>query len=89
MLNKILDASIVFSFDRTGFRRHARNFNEDALATNLNGKQIAITGANSGIGFETARALANEVPQFTSCVVMRRAARKHWNAFGRNFRKRH
>ena len=58
MLNKILDASIVFSFDRTGFRRHARNFNEGALATNLNGKQIAITGANSGIGFETARALA-------------------------------
>ena len=58
MLNKILDASIVFSFDRTGFRRHARNFNEGALATNLNGKQVAITGANSGIGFETARALA-------------------------------
>ena len=58
MLNKILDASIVFSFDRSGFRRHARNFNEDALATNLTGKQVAITGANSGIGFETARALA-------------------------------
>ena len=58
MLNKILDASIVFSFDRTGFRRHAREFDESALASNLTGKQIAVTGANSGIGFETARALA-------------------------------
>ena len=41
MLNKILDASIVFSFDRSGFRRHARHFNEDALATNLADKQVA------------------------------------------------
>ena len=58
MLNKLLDASIVFSFDRTGFKRHARDFRPEAMASNLHDKTIAITGANSGIGFETARELA-------------------------------
>ena len=38
MLNKLLDASIVFSFDRTGFRRHAREFQASSMATNLSGR---------------------------------------------------
>ena len=58
MLNKLLDASIVFSFDRTGFRRHAREFQASSMATNLSGRVVAVTGANSGIGFETAKELA-------------------------------
>ena len=58
MFNKILDASIVFSFDRTGFKRHSRDFRPESMAVSLNGSVVAVTGANSGIGYETARELA-------------------------------
>ena len=56
--NALLDASIVFSFDRSGFHRHARSFASGDLDTELTGRVCLVTGANSGIGLETSLALA-------------------------------
>jgi dehydrogenase/reductase SDR family protein 12 len=55
---RLLDASILLSFDRTGYRRHAAGFDPADLQANLEGRVCLVTGANSGIGFETALALA-------------------------------
>jgi len=54
----LLDASIYFSFDRTGFERHARHFDPRDLDVDLSDRTYLVTGANSGIGFDTALALA-------------------------------
>jgi NAD(P)-dependent dehydrogenase (short-subunit alcohol dehydrogenase family) len=54
----LLDASILFSFDRSGFERHARNFAARDLAVDLTGRVCVVTGANSGIGFQASLALA-------------------------------
>ncbi|MCB9649097.1 MAG: SDR family NAD(P)-dependent oxidoreductase [Deltaproteobacteria bacterium] len=53
-----LDRSVVFSFDATGFRRHARRFDEAALAPSLEGRVVLVTGANAGIGRAAAGELA-------------------------------
>jgi NAD(P)-dependent dehydrogenase (short-subunit alcohol dehydrogenase family) len=58
-LSRILDPTIVLSFDRTGFARHALAFDPEDLEVDLSGKRAIVTGANSGIGFETALALAD------------------------------
>ena len=54
----LLDASIVCSFDRSGFLRHARSFSDSDLEVDLAGRVCLVTGANSGIGYETSLALA-------------------------------
>jgi NAD(P)-dependent dehydrogenase (short-subunit alcohol dehydrogenase family) len=54
----LLDASIVCSFDRSGFLRHARSFSASDLEVDLTGRVCLVTGANSGIGYETSLALA-------------------------------
>jgi dehydrogenase/reductase SDR family member 12 len=56
--DSFLDASVVFSFDRTGYRRHAQRFVAADLHVSLAGKAVLVTGANSGIGFAAAKALA-------------------------------
>lgn len=58
VLDRLLDASIVFSFDRTGFRRHAKGFEPTDLDVDLSGKVCLVTGASSGLGVEVARGLA-------------------------------
>lgn len=58
MLGEVLDRSIVFSFDRTGFARHAKSFDPSALDVSLAGKRCLVTGASSGLGMEVARGLA-------------------------------
>jgi len=57
--NYILDKTIVFSFDKTGFKRHKFNFNEDLHEKNLQGKIALVTGGTSGIGGKVTQQLAN------------------------------
>ncbi len=57
-LSRLLDASILFSFDRSGFRRHAARFDRSDLDVDLAGRICLVTGANSGIGRECALELA-------------------------------
>jgi len=58
LLTRLADASILFSFDRTGFRLHRRSFRPGDLDVDLAGKRCLITGANSGLGKAAAHALA-------------------------------
>ncbi|MEW6432418.1 MAG: SDR family NAD(P)-dependent oxidoreductase [Myxococcota bacterium] len=58
MLDALLDASVFLSFDRTGYRRHARRFHAEDLQVDLRGVTIVVTGANSGLGLAATRQLA-------------------------------
>ena len=57
-LDSALDRSVVLSFDRTGFERHRRAFVPEDLDVDLCGRVCLVTGANSGLGLATSRALA-------------------------------
>ena len=57
LLYSALDASVVLSFDRNGFRRHARRFAPADLEVDLSGKTALVTGANSGLGKAAAAGL--------------------------------
>lgn len=48
--DKVLDTSVFFSFDSTGFKRHQKKFKADDQALNLKNHNILITGGTSGIG---------------------------------------
>ncbi|KAI0985902.1 hypothetical protein GJ496_010815 [Pomphorhynchus laevis] len=48
------------TYTRSGFNRASRNFENEEVNVDLTGRSIAITGANSGIGLETALALAEK-----------------------------
>jgi NAD(P)-dependent dehydrogenase (short-subunit alcohol dehydrogenase family) len=58
LIDRLLDKTIALSFDRTGYLRHARGYDPDDLDVDLAGRQIAVTGANSGLGYATTAALA-------------------------------
>ena len=58
-LSRFVDPFILSSFDRTGFRIHSLTFQSEDLAVDLSGRRCLVTGANSGIGYETALALAD------------------------------
>lgn len=58
LLGTALDATIVLSFDRTGYRVHALTFDDADLAVDLDGRRCLVTGATSGLGFAAACALA-------------------------------
>jgi dehydrogenase/reductase SDR family protein 12 len=71
-LGLLRDASVVYSFDASGFAAHQRNFQPDDLAVDLAGKRILITGANAGIGLEIARGLCRLNAEVT--ILCRRPA---------------
>jgi NAD(P)-dependent dehydrogenase (short-subunit alcohol dehydrogenase family)/peroxiredoxin len=58
-LSTLLDPTVVLSFGRTGFYVHALTFRPGDLEVDLSGRRALVTGANSGIGYETALALAD------------------------------
>jgi NAD(P)-dependent dehydrogenase (short-subunit alcohol dehydrogenase family) len=58
-LSRVVDPFIVSSFDRTGFRIHSLSFRPEDLDVDLSGRRCLVTGANSGIGYETSLALAD------------------------------
>lgn len=58
VFSPLLDLTVVFSFDRTGFLVHQLGFRAGDLDVDLTGKVCAVTGANSGLGEAAARALA-------------------------------
>jgi NAD(P)-dependent dehydrogenase (short-subunit alcohol dehydrogenase family) len=55
-LSRLLDRSVVFDFDRTGFRRHARSFGSGPERS-LHGTRVLITGGTAGIGRAAAQAI--------------------------------
>lgn len=57
-LSAALDPLALLSFERGGFRLHQRTFNASDLDVDLRGRVFVVTGANSGLGEATARALA-------------------------------
>jgi dehydrogenase/reductase SDR family protein 12 len=59
MKDSILDTSIAFSFDRSGYIRHQKLFEPKDLELDCQGKRYLITGANSGLGKATATAIAH------------------------------
>lgn len=81
MINKILDASIYFSFDKSGFKRHKKDF-IDPLTFN-NQEHVLITGGTSGIGL----ACANHLIDHCQVTVTGRSALRAQKAisFGANF----
>ena len=58
-LRPALDASPFLSFDRLGFQRHSIGFDPADLDIDLYGRRCLVTGASSGIGYETALALSD------------------------------
>ncbi len=58
-LSWLVDPTVILSFDRSGFRIHSLGFDPGDLEVTLAGRRALVTGANSGIGFETALALAD------------------------------
>lgn len=71
--DQLLDRSIFFSFDRSGYLRHRRTFDPSDLDRSMTGKVCLVTGANSGLGLAVASGLA--VREATVYMLCRNAER--------------
>jgi dehydrogenase/reductase SDR family member 12 len=58
LLGALIDPTIFFSFDRTGYLIHRLRFDPSDLDVDMRGKVCLVTGANSGLGRATSLALA-------------------------------
>ncbi len=58
-LSRLVESTLVLSFDRVGFQIRSLAFQPDDLDVDLSGRRCLITGASSGIGQEAALALAD------------------------------
>ena len=56
-INQLLDLTIVFSFDHSGFKRHCPDRLEKV---DLSGRHGIVTGASCGIGLEVTKALLQQ-----------------------------
>lgn len=77
-INQLLDLTIVFSFDRSGFTRHCP---DQLQKVDLSGRHGIVTGASSGIGLAVAKAL---LQQGMSCQLIGRDLQKLENSFKSN-----
>lgn len=57
-IDRLLDKTIYFSFDRTGYKRHAKEFKDEIYCAK--GKTAIVTGANAGIGLAVTRAFCQQ-----------------------------
>jgi dehydrogenase/reductase SDR family protein 12 len=65
LLDKLLDISVFFSFDRSGYLRHRRFFREE-MFSDISNSNILITGGTSGIG----KALALDLKSYGATVYV-------------------
>lgn len=74
-INQLLDLTIVFSFDHSGFQRHCPH---QLQKVDLSGRHGIVTGASSGIGLEVAKAL---LLQGMYCQLIGRDLQKLQNSY--------
>jgi len=74
-INQLLDLSIIFSFDHSGFKRHCPHQLE---MVDLSSRHGIVTGASSGIGLAVAKAL---LKQGMHCHLIGRDLEKLENSF--------
>jgi dehydrogenase/reductase SDR family protein 12 len=58
--DNLLDKSILFSFDKSGYTRHKKNFQEDLTKKDLLGKIALVTGGTGGIGEAVTQTLSTQ-----------------------------
>lgn len=75
LINRLLDLTIVFSFDRSGFKRHC---SDPLQKADLSGTHGIVTGASSGIGLSVAKVL---LQQKMDCQLIGRNQEKLKNSF--------
>ena len=64
-VSRLLDRSVVFDFDRTGFERHARRF-DDTPERDLGGRRSGLRG-NSTVVFEAGQHCVSRRFQYLRC----------------------
>jgi len=74
-VNQLLDLTIVFSFDHSGFRRHCP---DKLKMSDLSGRHGIVTGASCGIGLAVSKTL---LQQGMYCQLIGRNPQKLVNAF--------
>jgi dehydrogenase/reductase SDR family member 12 len=72
--DKLLDTSVFYSFDSTGFKRHQKYFEFDDENLNLKNQHLLVTGGSSGIGLAAVREFyIREASQLIICRDKKKA----------------